>query len=99
MAPTSSKISCSTIPSDLPLSTDLLLSQLQQLFLGFLDLTSWPSDGHLVRTGALRGEVDMDTATVVHDGTHKAALGADQRVVKLGWDGDLRLFYVCLEGW
>lgn len=42
--------------------------------------------------------MDVDAAAVLHDGAHKAALGADQRVVQLGRDGDLRLLNVGLEG-
>lgn len=42
--------------------------------------------------------MDVDAAAVFHDGAHKAALGADQRVVQLGGDGDLRLLNVGLEG-
>lgn len=79
-------------------STHLLLGQLQQLFLGLLHLTGRPSDGHLVRAGAFRGEVDVDAAAVLHDGAHQAAFGADQRVVQLGRDGDLRLLDVGLKG-
>ncbi len=40
----------------------------------------------------------MDAAAVLHDGAHKAALGAYQGVVQLGWDGDLRLLNVGLKG-
>lgn len=64
-----------------PTPTHLLFGQLQQLFLGLLHLTSRPSDGDLVRAGALGGEMDVDATTVFHDGAHEAALGADQRVV------------------
>lgn len=78
--------------------TDLLFSQLQQLFLRLLHLPSGSSDGHLVRAGALGGEMDVDAAAVFHDGAHEAAFGADQRVVQLGRDGDLRLLNVGLEG-
>lgn len=40
----------------------------------------------------------MDAAAVLHDGAHEAAFGADQRVVQLGGDGDLRLLDVGLVG-
>lgn len=40
----------------------------------------------------------MDAAAVIHDGAHEAALGADQRVVQLGGNGDLCLFNIGLEG-
>ena len=81
-----------------PASTHLLLSQLQQLFLGLLHLASGPSDGDLVRPGPLGGEMDVDATAILHDGAHKAALRADQRVVQLGRDGDLCLLNVGLEG-
>lgn len=42
--------------------------------------------------------MDVDTAAVFHDGAHEAALGADQRVVQLGGDGDLHLLNVGLKG-
>lgn len=42
--------------------------------------------------------MDVDAAAVFHDGAHEATFGADQRVVQLGRDGDLRLFNVGLEG-
>lgn len=84
--------------SNFSFPTHLLFSQLQQLFLGLLHLTSGPSDGDLVGAGALGGEMDVDAAAVIHDGAHEATLGADQRVVQLGGNGDLCLFNVGLEG-
>lgn len=42
--------------------------------------------------------MDVDAATIFHDGAHEAAFGADQRVVQLGGDGDLCLLNVGLEG-
>lgn len=42
--------------------------------------------------------MNVDAAAVVHDGAHQAALGADQRVVQPGGNGDVRLFDVGLRG-
>lgn len=42
--------------------------------------------------------MDVDAAAVFHDGADEAALGADQRVVQLGRDGDLCLLDVGLKG-
>lgn len=42
--------------------------------------------------------MDVDAAAVFHDGANEAAFGADQGVVQLGWDGDLSLLNVGLEG-
>lgn len=60
------------------LLTDLLFSQLQQLFFCLLHLAGRASDGDPVRAGAFGGKVNVNAATVVHDGAHQAALGADQ---------------------
>lgn len=70
-------------------STDLLLSQSQQLLLGLLHLLSGASDGDLVNPGAFSGKVDVHATTLLHDGAHEAAFGANKRVMQLGWDGDL----------
>lgn len=86
-----------THQTSFPPFANLLLCQLQQLLPGFLHLASRTPDGHFVRTGALRGKVDVHAAAVVHDGAHQAALGANQGVVQLGGDGDLRLLDIGLE--
>lgn len=72
-------------------ATDLLLSESQQLLLGPRHLLSGASDGDLVNPRAFGGEVDVHAATLLHDRAHKAAFGANQGVMQLGWDRDLNL--------
>lgn len=72
-------------------ASDLLLSQGQQLLLGLLHLLSGASDGNLVDPRAFSGEVDVHATTLLHNGAHEAAFGANQGVMELRWDGDLNL--------
>lgn len=76
--------------------THLLFSQLQQLSPGSLHLLCRTSDSDLVQPWALRREVDMNTPTLFHYGAHQTALGSNQRVVQLGWDGNFSLLQVGL---
>lgn len=77
--------------------THLLLRQVQELSLGLLHVRGGAPDDDRVAARALHGEVDVDPATLLHDGADQAALRADEGVVQLGRDRDLRLGYVGLE--
>lgn len=75
----------------------LLLRQVQELFPGLLHVRGRAPDDHGVTSRTLHGEVDVDPTALLHDGADEAALGADERVVQLGRDGDLHLGYVGLK--
>lgn len=80
-----------------PQPPHLLLGQLQELLAGLLHLAGRPADGDAVGARSLGGEVDVHAAALLHHRAHQAALGANQRVVQLGWNGDLRLLDVGLS--
>lgn len=84
-------------PPPRPPRTHLLLCQVQELSLGLLHVRGGAPDDNRVAARPLHGEVDVDPATLLHDGADQAALRADEGVVQLGRDRDLRLGYVGLE--
>ena len=69
----------------------------QQLLTSSLHLLCRPPDGDRVDARALGGEVNVHPSTLLHDGAHQTALGANQGIVQLGGDGDLQLCDVCLD--
>ena len=73
------------------------VSQVQQLFLGFLHTLGWAPDGHGVTARALGGEVDVDSTTVLHDGADEAAFGTNEGTVPFGRNRDLHLCAVGLR--
>lgn len=85
-----------------PGDAHLLLCQVEELLLGLLYVRQRTPDDNRVTSGTFHREVDVDAATLLHDGADEAALGADESVVQLGGDGDLQLGDVglgtCTEG-
>ena len=66
-----------------------LVAQLAEELDRLLHVINRSTDGHLVRSGTVLGELDGDSATLAHDALDQLATCADHGVVNLGRNHDL----------